>query len=171
MPFWYSVGCARGFRPLVKLFALASENEHFSHVLLIPALTVSLTTSGYYLRVLGMSPQKPVRRVHERNDGVIAKWLSEKTSYPEIARQVWLDGATVYWDDETGLQSDHVACTSYAPLGQPPVIRATLQLQHDLGNHQPRGPYPSRSSAASFMVAPSSAFCGACSSKPQVMSI
>jgi len=88
-------------------------------------LTVSLTTVGRYLRAWGMSPQKPVRRAYERNDAAIAKWLSEE--YPAIARQARRDGATIYWGDEMGLRSDHVAGTSYAPLGQTPVIRATGQ--------------------------------------------
>lgn len=34
--------CGWFWLPLMKLFGLASENEHFSHVLLIPALTVYL---------------------------------------------------------------------------------------------------------------------------------
>ncbi len=88
-------------------------------------LTVSLTTVGRYLRAWGMSPQKPVRRAYERNDAAIAKWLSEE--YPAIARQARRDRATIYWGDEMGLRSDHVAGTSYAPLGQTPVIRATGQ--------------------------------------------
>ena len=88
-------------------------------------LTVSLTTVGRYLRAWGMSPQKPVRRAYERNDAAIATWLSEE--YPAIARQARRDGATIYWGDEMGLRSDHVAGTSYAPLGQTPVVRATGQ--------------------------------------------
>jgi len=88
-------------------------------------LTVSLTTVGRYLRAWGMSPQKPVRRAYERNDAAIATWLSEE--YPAIARQARRDGATIYWGDEMGLRSDHVAGTSDAPLGQTPVIRATGQ--------------------------------------------
>jgi transposase len=88
-------------------------------------LTVSLTTVGRYLRAWGMSPQKPVRRAYERNDAAIATWLSEE--YPAIARQARRDGATIYWGDEMGLRSEHVAGTSYAPLGQTPVIRATGQ--------------------------------------------
>jgi transposase len=88
-------------------------------------LTVSLTTVGRYLKAWGMSAQKPVRRAYERNDEAIAQWLSE--TYPAIAQQARLDGATIYWGDEMGLRSDHVAGTSYAPLGQTPVIRATGQ--------------------------------------------
>ena len=88
-------------------------------------LTVSLTTVGRYLRAWGMSPQKPVRRAYERNDAAIATWLSKE--YPAIARQARRDGATIYWGDEMGLRSDHVTGTSYAPLGQTPVVRATGQ--------------------------------------------
>ncbi len=88
-------------------------------------IAVSLTTVGRYLRAWGMSPQKPVRRAYERNDAAIAQWLSKE--YPALARQARRDGATIYWGDEMGLRSDHVAGTSYAPLGQTPVIRATGQ--------------------------------------------
>ena len=88
-------------------------------------IAVSLTTVGRYLRAWGMSPQKPVRRAYERNDAAIAQWLSKE--YPAIAREARRDGATIYWGDEMGLRSDHVAGTSYAPLGQTPVIRATGQ--------------------------------------------
>jgi transposase len=81
-------------------------------------VSVSLTTVGRYLNSWGMSPQKPVRRAYERNDAAIARWL--RTDYPKIAR-------AIYWGDEMGLRSDHVAGTSYAPLGQTPIIRATGQ--------------------------------------------
>ena len=55
----------------------------------------------------------------------MARWLTDE--YPAIARQARRDGATVLWGDEMGLRSDHVAGTSYAPVGQTPVVRATGQ--------------------------------------------
>jgi transposase len=88
-------------------------------------VAVSLTTVGRYLKAWGMSPQKPVRRAYERNDAAIARWLREE--YPALARQAKRDGATIYWGDEMGLRSDHVAGTSYAPLGRTPIVRATGQ--------------------------------------------
>jgi transposase len=88
-------------------------------------VVVSPTTVGRYLKAWGMSPQKPVRRAYERNDAAIARWLREE--YPAIARQAKREGATIYWGDEMGLRSDHVAGTSYAPLGQTPIVRATGQ--------------------------------------------
>ena len=88
-------------------------------------VTVSLTTVGRYLHAWGLSPQKPVRRAYERNDVAIARWL--QTDYPAIARAAKRAGATIYWGDEMGLRSDHVTGTSYAKVGQTPVIRATGQ--------------------------------------------
>lgn len=88
-------------------------------------VAVSLVTVGRYLKTWGLSPQKPVRRAYERNDAAIAHWL--RREYPAIARQARRDHATIYWGDEMGLRSDHVTGTSYAPLGQTPVVRATGQ--------------------------------------------
>jgi transposase len=88
-------------------------------------VTVSLTTVGRYLKAWGMSPQKPVRRAYERNDAAIARWLAE--DYPALARDAKREQATIYWGDEMGLRSDHVTGSSYAPVGQTPVVRATGQ--------------------------------------------
>jgi len=88
-------------------------------------IVVSLSTVGRYLKIWGMSPQKPVRRAYERNDAAIARWL--RTEYPAIARDTKREKAAIYWGDEMGLRSDHVAGTSFAPLGQTPIIRATGQ--------------------------------------------
>jgi transposase len=86
---------------------------------------VSLVTVGRYLKAWGMRPQKPVRRAYERNETAIARWL--KQEYPSIARQAKRELAVIYWGDEMGLRSDHVTGTSYAPIGQTPVVRATGQ--------------------------------------------
>jgi len=86
---------------------------------------ISLTSVGRYLKRWGMSPQKPVRRAYERNDEAIARWLRHE--YPAIARQAKREKAAIYWGDEMGLRSDHVAGTSYALLGHTPLVRATGQ--------------------------------------------
>lgn len=88
-------------------------------------VVVSLTTVGRYLKAWGMSVQKPARRAYERNDAAIARWL--RVEYPAIVRQAKRDRATIYWGDEMGLRSDHVAGTSYALIGQTPIVRATGQ--------------------------------------------
>ena len=88
-------------------------------------MAVSLSTVGRYLKAWGLSPQRPVRRAYERNDAAIAAWL--KHDYPAIAREAKRERAAIYWGDEMGLRSDHVAGRSYAPFGQTPVVRATGQ--------------------------------------------
>ena len=88
-------------------------------------IRVSLSTVGRYLKGWGMSPQKPARRAYERNDEAIERWLSEE--YPVIMRRAKRDQATIYWGDEMGLRSDHVSGTSFAPVGETPIIRATGQ--------------------------------------------
>lgn len=88
-------------------------------------ITVSPTTVGRYLKAWGMSAQKPVRRAYERNDAAISRWLNEE--YPALVREAKREKATIYWGDEMGLRSDHISGTSYAPVGQTPVVRATGQ--------------------------------------------
>jgi transposase len=88
-------------------------------------VTPALTTVGQYLKVWGLSPQKPVRRAYERNEAAVTRWLA--TEYPAIAAEAQRTGATIYWGDEMGVRSDHVTGTSYAPRGQTPVVRATGQ--------------------------------------------
>lgn len=77
-------------------------------------IKVAPVAVGRYLKAWGLSPQKPARRAYERNDAA-------------IARQAQRERAVIYWGDEMGLRSDHVTGTSYAPIGQTPVIRATGQ--------------------------------------------
>lgn len=72
-----------------------------------------------------MSPQKPAKRAYERNEVAITRWL--RLEYPAIARDAKREGATIYWGDEMGLRSDHIAGTSYSPMGQTPIVRATGQ--------------------------------------------
>lgn len=83
----------------------------------------SLGMVGRLLRRWGFTPQKPVTRAYERNDVAIRRWLKE--DYPALRRRAKRQKAEIYWEDETGLRSDHVAGRSYSPRGQTPVIRST----------------------------------------------
>lgn len=86
---------------------------------------IAVTTVGRYLKAWGMSARKPVRRAYERNDAAIARWL--RVEYPALVRQAKRERATIYWGDEMGLRSDHVTGTSFALVGQTPIVRATGQ--------------------------------------------
>lgn len=88
-------------------------------------LKVSVWTAGRYLRMWGLTPQKPVRRAYERDPVAVAAWLNE--TYPEIARRAKAEGAEIHWGDEMGLRSDYQAGRSWSPKGTTPVIPGTGQ--------------------------------------------
>jgi transposase len=85
------------------------------------AVSLSLTAVGGYLKRWGLSAQRPVKRAYERNDEAVALWLAEV--YPKIASRAKREKARVYWGDETGLRSDDVRGRSFAPTGQPAVVK------------------------------------------------
>lgn len=84
-----------------------------------------LTMVGRLLRRWGFTPQKPVTRAYERCDERIQRWLNEE--YPALHRRAKREKAEIYWEDETGLRSDHIAGRSYAPRGRTPEIPSTGQ--------------------------------------------
>ena len=86
-------------------------------------IKISVWTAGRYLKRWGFTPQKPVTRAYERNDDRIRDWL--KYEYPALHRRARGENAEIYWEDETGLRSDHLVGRSYSPRGHTPVIRNT----------------------------------------------
>lgn len=81
---------------------------------------LSVWTIGRYLRDWGFTPQKPARRALERDPVAVRRWL--RVEYPEIVSLAKRENAEIFWEDEMGLRSDHVAGRSYAPIGCTPLI-------------------------------------------------
>ena len=86
-------------------------------------VTISVWTAGRYLKRWGFTPQKPMRRAYERSDEAVRQWLEE--TYPKIRACARAEGAEIYWGDEMGLRSDHVAGRTWAQKGKTPVVEAT----------------------------------------------
>lgn len=86
---------------------------------------LALNTVGNYLKRWGFTPQKPLRRAYQRQDGAVKKWLEEV--YPQIARKAHEQKAEIHWGDEAGFRSDHQVGTSYSPKGKTPVIECTAK--------------------------------------------
>jgi len=84
---------------------------------------LSLVTIGKYLRSWGLSPQKPIRKAYEQNPEAVARWLD--VDYPAIAAKARKEGAVMLWLDQTGLRSDASVGTTWAPVGQTPVVGKT----------------------------------------------
>ena len=84
---------------------------------------LSLVTIGKYLRSWRLSPQKPIRKAYEQNPEAVRQWL--EVDYPAIAKRARRENAVVLWLDQTGLRSDAPVGTTWAPVGQTPVVAKT----------------------------------------------
>jgi hypothetical protein len=84
---------------------------------------ISVWTAGRYLRRWGFTPQRPVKRAYERKEEAVRTWLDEE--YPALRKRAKAEGGAIYWGDEMGLRSDHVAGRSWSLKGKTPVVDAT----------------------------------------------
>jgi transposase len=87
------------------------------------AVRLSEVSVGRLLRKLGLSPQRPLYRAYQQNPEAVARWKAE--TYPAIRAEAARVGATIYFTDEAGVRSDYHAGTTWAPVGQTPVVAAT----------------------------------------------
>lgn len=85
-------------------------------------IILAITTTGYYLRSWGYSPQKPKKKAYEQNTKAVQKWLNEE--YPVINLKAKQEGAEIHWGDETGVRNDCQHGRSYAPKGRTPVKKS-----------------------------------------------
>lgn len=84
---------------------------------------MSGVSAGRLLKKLGLSPQKPLVQAYQRNPEAVQKWLDE--DYPAIRSAAQEANATLYFGDESSIRSDYHSGTTWAPIGQTPVIKAT----------------------------------------------
>jgi transposase len=82
---------------------------------------LSLVQVGRVLRDIGLSPQKPLYRSYKQNPELVDKW--KKEIYPEIRRRAAAEDATILFGDEASVRTDHHSGTTWAPVGQTPVVR------------------------------------------------
>ena len=86
-------------------------------------VSLSAVSVGRLLRTLGLSPQRPLWRAWQANPEAVQRWRDEQ--FPAIRAEAKKAGATVYFADEAGIRSDYHAGTTWAPVGQTPVVKAT----------------------------------------------
>ena len=84
-------------------------------------IKVCLVTVGRYLKKLGFTPQKPVRRAYEQDPVAVNKWFKE--TYPKIAKKAKKEGAEIHWLDETGLNTHSKYLRGYALKGKTPMVK------------------------------------------------
>ena len=70
---------------------------------------------------MGLSPQRPVRRASEASAAEARRWVER--DYPAIEARAKAVGARIYFADEASVRSDYHSGTTWAAVGQTPVVR------------------------------------------------
>jgi len=78
---------------------------------------------GRLLKKMGLSAQRPLYRAYQRDPERVEEW--KKVIYPKIRRLAADEGASIFFEDEAGLRTDHHAGTTWGPVGQTPVVVKT----------------------------------------------
>jgi transposase len=87
------------------------------------AVALSVVSVGRLLRLLGLSPQRPLWRAYQQNPDAVERWKSEE--FPALRAEAARLGATIFFCDEAGVRSDYHAGTTWAPVGRTPVGHST----------------------------------------------
>jgi transposase len=80
---------------------------------------------GKLLARLGLSPQRPLYRAYHQNPDAVARWKTEQ--YPAIRAEAAQVGAQIFVADEASVRSEVHSGTTWAPIGQTPVVTSTGQ--------------------------------------------
>jgi len=86
---------------------------------------LSLATISRIMRALGFSVRKPLYQAWQQDATLVQAWETEL--YPSIRAQARKEGARIYFADESGMRSDYHAGTTWAPVGETPVVSVTGQ--------------------------------------------
>jgi transposase len=90
-------------------------------------MELGLTAVGRLLASLNITPQKPLRRAYERDPAAVEHWKRE--TYPQLRKRAKQAGATIFFLDEAGFQSDPPLRRTYGLKGKTPVVRTSGQRQ------------------------------------------
>lgn len=84
---------------------------------------LSEVSVGRLMKRIGFTPQRPLYRAWQQDPTLVEHWREHE--YPGIAARARREGAVIFFADESGIRSDHHAGTTWAPVGQTPVVKAT----------------------------------------------
>lgn len=87
--------------------------------------SLSLPSVSRVMKLLGFSAQKPLYQAWQQDPVLVRQWETE--TYPAIKAAAHAAGATVYFADEAGIRSDYHTGTTWAPIGETPVVTVTGQ--------------------------------------------
>lgn len=75
------------------------------------------------LKTWGLSPQVPEKKASQQDEELVRKWLEEV--WPKIVKQAKRWQAIVYFQDEAGVSLIPVMGTTWAPIGETPIVKVT----------------------------------------------
>lgn len=78
---------------------------------------------GNILHGMGLSPQKPLVRAYQQNPEMVSRWKEEE--YPAIQAAAKAAGGSIFFCDEASIRTDYHSGTTWAPVGQTPIVRGT----------------------------------------------
>lgn len=81
------------------------------------------TTVSRILARLGLTPQKPVRRAFQRDEGECILWM--ECDFPRIVREARKRQSTLLFLDETGVHEDGPIGTTWGVKGETPVAEVS----------------------------------------------
>jgi transposase len=106
-------------------FALWTRRAIQALVELQFGLQLSDRLIGKYLQRWGYTAQRPVKKAMEQRNELVQAWLREQ--YPAIAARAKVEGALIYWADETAVKEDTNWVRGFAPAGRTPVREASAR--------------------------------------------
>jgi DDE superfamily endonuclease/winged helix-turn-helix protein len=83
----------------------------------------TLPAIGNILRDLGLSPHRPLVHAYEQNPERVRRWKEEE--YPAIHATAKAAGGSIIFCDEAGVRTDYHSGTTWAPVGQRPIVQGT----------------------------------------------
>jgi transposase len=84
---------------------------------------LALASVSRIMKLLGFSPQKPLYQAWQQDPVLVRRWEAE--TYPQIRAEARRVGAVIYFADESGIRSDYHTGTTWAPVGETPVVETT----------------------------------------------
>ena len=103
------------------MFFLWSRQAIQNLIFKLWSIDMPLRTITDYMKRLGFTPQKPVKRAYKQCPKAIKKWLEE--DYPKISKRAKSKKAEIHWLDETRINSNSNYLRGFSPKGKTPVIR------------------------------------------------
>ncbi len=111
--------------PLQLNFSFALWTVPMVRTLIREELGVRLSEVSVWrlLRNLGFTPQRPKHKAHQQDGALVARWREEE--FPALRRRAKKEKALIFFADEAAIRSDYHRGTTWAPMGETPVVPHT----------------------------------------------